>query len=219
LQARRLIVSLTSIPPRFGGLGARLEELLAQRPDALCLTIPNQYARFPDWEGALPFLPSGVTLLRGPDHGPASKLVAAAAAFPDADLLICDDDCSYGAGWLAAFRASRAAHPNAAIAASQFDAARIGLPSGRAIVQGFAGVLIRSDWLLPRPPAPLTYVDDIWISASLAARGIQIIASDQARQEVAPHPAPEALQNAQIAGQSRAALNRLAARHFADAFR
>lgn len=219
MQGKPLIVTLTSIPPRFGGLGARLEAILAQRPDALCLTIPDHYARFPDWEGARPALPKGVTLLGGTDHGPASKVVAAAAVFPEADLLICDDDCAYGDGWLDAFRSARQKHPDAAIAASTFDGARLGLRAGRSIVQGFAGALIRAEWLLPLPPAPLTYVDDIWVSAGLAAHGVPVIPAQEARRQVSVRPAPSALQGSMIAGRSRAELNAQAARHFAREFK
>ncbi len=210
----QITVALTSIPPRFDTLAVRLGAILNQRPARLCLTIPDTYRRFPGWDGRLPDLPDGVTLLRGADHGPASKFTTVFAAHPDADVLIADDDCDYGPGWLAAFAAARTAHPKAAIAASCFDSARLGLPAGHVLVQGFAGVMFRPDWLgpdLPCPAPPDCWVDDIWLSAQLARAGVAIRPCQAARTQVSAGPAPASLQNAQIGGKGRAELNRLVA--------
>lgn len=209
-------VCLTSIPPRFDTLPARLGRLLGQRPDRVVLTLPDTYERFPDWDGALPALPAGVTLLRGPDHGPATKFAAARRAFRDADLLLTDDDCDYGPGWIDAFRAARGRHPDSAIAASVFDTARLGLAPGHLIAQGFGGVLLRAEWLPADPPAPpARWVDDIWLSAQLAHRTIVIRPCPEARAKVTAQASPDALQDALIDGQTRAALNREVAHDFA----
>lgn len=214
-----LAVTLTSTPPRFDKLAARLEQLLAQQPDRLLLCLPDHYTRVPKWNGELPALPAGVTLLRGPDHGPASKVIAARAAYPDANLLICDDDCAYGAGWLSAFRAAAATNPSGVFAASSFDSARLGARPGTAIVQGFGGVLLPPGLgLLPLPPRPLNYVDDIWLSASIASAGYPVRKCPKARADVQPQEAPTQLQNAKIDGQDRAALNKAAMQHFREEY-
>lgn len=214
-----ITVALTSTPPRFVDLPKRLEAILSQRPTQLVVTLPRSYRRFPEWDGALPRLPDGVTLLRSEDFGPATKIRAVAKADTDADILIADDDCIYGPGWLEAFRAARAMHPKAAIAASTFDTTRLGLAPGGTIVQGFAGVLLKPNWLLPLGSDDLAcWVDDIWLSASLAAHKVPIVTSAEARKAVLPLKAPYALQNAEIEGSTRAHLNRQVARAYSDMY-
>ncbi|MDF0601536.1 hypothetical protein P1J78_12395 [Psychromarinibacter sp. C21-152] len=208
------VLALTSVPSRFAALGPRLEALLGQRPQALCLTIPRSFERFPDWDGRLPALPAGVTLYRADDAGPATKFLTAFQMYPDRDVLLLDDDCTYGPGLLPAFRAARALHPEAAISASVFDSARLGLPSGYSIVQGFAGLMLRPDRLSPSvltPDAPAQWVDDIWLSAHLALAGIEIVHYAEMRAHTQAHAAPDALQDARLHGMTRAELNRTVA--------
>ena len=168
-----LTISLTSIPPRFAGLGAVLVALLAQ--DAVSevrLTLPRSYPRFPG-PFELPDLPEGVRLARvEQDLGPATKLLPALTQ-TQGPVLICDDDWLYDPGWAAGFLAAARANPGAAIAASSFDAARIGVGSG-VIVQGFAGVLV-TPAMVPDAifdlPDRFRSVDDIWLSGMLAVAG------------------------------------------------
>ncbi len=58
------IISLTTIPSRFAGLGPTLGSLLAQGADQVRLNIPEAYRRFPDWDGTLPSVPAGVSIVR-----------------------------------------------------------------------------------------------------------------------------------------------------------
>lgn len=116
-----LIVTLSSIPPRFSKIGATLQSLLRQTAqiDRIFLYIPNAYRRFPDWDGRLPDVPDCVEIRRTKaDLGPATKVLAAAMEFrgQDVDLLLCDDDRLYPPGWAAGLMKDRAAHPGAAIA-------------------------------------------------------------------------------------------------------
>ncbi|MEL7116919.1 MAG: hypothetical protein AAGP08_15290 [Pseudomonadota bacterium] len=194
----------------------RLASILAQGPERLFLTLPERYARFPDWDGSLPDLPEGVTVLRGPDHGPATKVIEAARHSDR--VIICDDDCDYGAGWLDAFRRAAAEYPDAAIAGSVFDSARLGVQPGGRVVQGFAGVLLQCKWLLPLPPSPLHWVDDIWLSASFAVHRVPVIGIEPARLTLAAHEAPAALQAACFGGRTRAELNAEAVRLFAETY-
>lgn len=96
------VISLTSIPPRFKGLGPTLRSLLHQGADAVRLYIPYAYQRFPDWDGSLPVVPNGVTICRTAlDLGPATKVLPAARDLRglDAQILFCDDDCICDEGW------------------------------------------------------------------------------------------------------------------------
>ncbi len=103
----RLIVSLTSYPPRFATLHLTLRCLLDQtvRPDAVVLWVD---------EGAIAQLPGPVLSLRdaglaieaGPDVGSYGKIVSALQADPAAFIVTADDDAYYPADWLAALVAS-----------------------------------------------------------------------------------------------------------------
>ncbi|MDO8837369.1 MAG: glycosyltransferase family 2 protein [Parvibaculum sp.] len=96
------IISLTSIPSRFDGLGPILESLVAQNVDEVRLYIPNRYLRFADWNGSLPDVPEGVTICRTEDDlGLATKILPACRDFwgQDAQILFCDDDCLVEKGW------------------------------------------------------------------------------------------------------------------------
>ncbi|MGB0493965.1 MAG: glycosyltransferase family 2 protein, partial [Paracoccaceae bacterium] len=69
----KLIISLTTVPPRFPYIGENLRGLLRQNAeiDAINLYIPKQYKRFSYKEYELPILPEGVNLRIVPqDYGP-----------------------------------------------------------------------------------------------------------------------------------------------------
>jgi hypothetical protein len=116
----RYVVSLSSIPPRFGKLGPALASLLNQsiRPLAVELWLPMSYRRFPDWDGRLPDVPEGVTIRRcETDFGPATKVLPAARAWrgTGVELLFCDDDHFFCADWAEQMQAVRSEHPDAAL--------------------------------------------------------------------------------------------------------
>lgn len=126
-----LIVSLSSIPPRFDKLGPTLDCLLRQtaKIDRIIVYIPAQYRRFPDWDRVLPEVPEGVEIHRcEADLGPATKVLYAAREFrgQDIDILLCDDDRRYKPHWAKAFVDARADHPDACIAIAGFEADRYG---------------------------------------------------------------------------------------------
>ncbi len=126
-----LIVSLSSIPSRFGLLEPTLNCLLRQsaRPDRILLHIPRRYRRFPDWDGRLPEVPPGVEIVRvEEDLGPATKVLFAAQAHrgQDVDILLCDDDRRYKPHWAQTFVDARPAHPDACLAIAGFEANRYG---------------------------------------------------------------------------------------------
>lgn len=132
----RHVISLSTIPPRFGAIGPTLQSLLAQqsRPEAVQLYIPQAYRRFPQWGGALPSVPEGVTIVRAEaDLGPATKILPAARAWhgQEVELLYGDDDQFYPPDWAASFLKLCLAHPGAAVcgAATSLDRIAPGLPS------------------------------------------------------------------------------------------
>lgn len=139
------IVSLSSIPPRFGQLGPVLESLLAQRPrvDAVQLHVPRRYRRFPDYDGTPPSVPDGVTLVRpDEDLGPASKVLFAARALrgTDTQILFCDDDKLFSPDWGARLFDEQAARPDMCVALAgkhlPKDIARTNPRTPRAVLGG-----------------------------------------------------------------------------------
>jgi len=119
-----LIISLSSTPARFAKIGPTLETLAAQCADMVCLYVPQDYRRFPDWDGTLPDVPGGVKIRRcAKDLGPATKILPAAKEFAgqDVDLLYADDDQIYADGWARSFLTLQDQHPGAVICQSGWD--------------------------------------------------------------------------------------------------
>ena len=117
----KVVISLTSVPPRFAGLNACLLSLLGQsaKIDEINLYLPRAYRRFPG-AFAVPRVPSGVQIkFVEHDLGPATKVLPAVADNADTDALIlfCDDDKIYHKDWAKALIESAEAHPDCAIAA------------------------------------------------------------------------------------------------------
>lgn len=115
------IITLTTIPPRFDSIGPTLMSLLQQdRPaDEIQLYIPHSYRRFPDYDGRLPEVPNGITIVRPQDDfGPASKVLHAVRAYrgKPVEILFCDDDRHYRPDWSGVFFDARREVPDAAIA-------------------------------------------------------------------------------------------------------
>lgn len=111
-----LVISLSSVPPRFDKIGPTLQSLLAQTAevDRILLYIPRSYRRFPDWDGRLPDVPKGVAIRRiDHDFGPATKALGAVREFHgrDCDILFCDDDRLYAPDWAQRFVDLKARHP------------------------------------------------------------------------------------------------------------
>ena len=208
---------MTSVPPRFERLGPVLRALLAQEPgpEAVYLCLPEQYERFP---GAFdtPDMPEGVTVLRcGLDIGPGMKLLGALGEVTAPRLIYCDDDWVPGPGWAAALLAAQG--PGEAVTGQGFGVERLGrvlqaMTGCCDIAQGFSGVLVEPRWfdgLTPPEGAALRAVDDIWLSAHLAAKGVPIRVADAARGVMRPaFDDAHGLQDAEVGGIGRAEANR-----------
>ena len=121
------LITLSSIPPRFGLIGPTLEALVAQSGvDGVELYLPHSYRRFPDWDGTLPAVPAGITIRRcDTDYGPATKVLCAAHRYrgQDVRLLFCDDDRDYRPGWARGLLAEADRYPDRAVALAGWDIA------------------------------------------------------------------------------------------------
>lgn len=119
-----IIISLSSIPPRFDKIGQTLESLLDQsvKADEIRLYIPKTYDRFPDYDGHLPEVPEGVTIYQpNEDYGPASKAlhcIKDTTLDPDTKIMFCDDDEIYDHNWVANFVEHSEEYPDCALCGS-----------------------------------------------------------------------------------------------------
>ncbi|MGH1445740.1 MAG: glycosyltransferase family 2 protein [Cognatishimia sp.] len=93
----KVIVSLSTIPPRFEMLGATLTSILRQNTkiDEIRVNIPKTYRRFPEHNFSLPEVPEGVRIaVCDEDYGPATKILPTLMEYHDQDaqIIFCDDD-------------------------------------------------------------------------------------------------------------------------------
>ena len=115
------IISLSTIPPRFDRLAPTLKSLVEQSGtiDEIRLYIPKRYRRFPDYDGSLPSVPDGITIVRPDDDmGPASKVLFAARELrgKNARILFCDDDKAFSPNWATQLFAAQDERPGECVA-------------------------------------------------------------------------------------------------------
>lgn len=116
----RLVISLTSVPPRFAYVQECLRSLLVQTADvaAVNLYIPRGYKRFSYAESDIPVLPKGVNLrVIDEDLGPATKILPACREYQGQDvcILYCDDDKIYDREWAQRFLDASKERPDSVI--------------------------------------------------------------------------------------------------------
>lgn len=126
-----LIVSLSTIPPRFHLLGATLKSIRAQniRIDAIEVYIPKTYRRFPEHAYTRPDVPDGIDIVTiEHDLGPATKILPAARAYRGRaiEILFCDDDRICAPDWASKFLDKRRERPDDCIVNSGWDITRLG---------------------------------------------------------------------------------------------
>ncbi len=194
-RPERIVVTLTTVPERLPLIAPVLRSLLDQTEpaDAVVLFVPWHSRRtglaYPD---PLRFVPRGIEIMRCEDHGPATKVIPALAAYPDAHLVVADDDVIYPAGLVASLLAASRAHPGAAIGARGWTVEPgidprayrhvfgTGIDACRPvdILLGTWGYLLPPGSLGAAPaafegqPDGMRWVDDVWIAGHLARRGV-----------------------------------------------
>lgn len=119
----KIVVSLSTIPPRFNEVGAALRCILNQnrRADEIHLYIPQQYRRFPEHAFCLPAVPEGVSIkVVEDDLGPATKILPCAKAHwgTNTRIVYCDDDRLPPKNWLGALLAASERRPDDAVVSS-----------------------------------------------------------------------------------------------------
>ena len=102
---QKVILSLSTIPPRFGMLGLSLSSLLNQsrKADEIHVYIPKVYRRFPEHNFFKPDVPDGVKIkVVDFDYGPATKILPCALEYRGTNTRIIygDDDRFADTSWL-----------------------------------------------------------------------------------------------------------------------
>ena len=133
----KVVVSLSTIPPRFRDLGETINCLLDQEylADEIQVYIPKTYRRFPQHSFTLPELPlaDGRVVIKvvEKDLGPATKVLYCAKAHwgTRTRIVYCDDDRIPAPNWLKSFVNAAKENPNYAIVAHGFHLGKNGLNS------------------------------------------------------------------------------------------
>ena len=125
-QRSQVVVSLSTIPPRFPFIGETLQSLLNQsiKPDKIELWIPKSYRRFPDHVFCLPDVPDGVTIeTTDDDLGPATKVLPSVQKYrgTDTQIVYVDDDQNYWKDFLKSCLEAAVTRPDECIAAIGHD--------------------------------------------------------------------------------------------------
>ena len=193
-RPERLVVTLTTVPERMDRLAPVFRSLLDQTvaADRIILARPEVSRRsgqpYPRLDPPFP----GVDVLDTTDEGPATKLLPALLAEPEAAIIVVDDDVIYPADFLEQMLAWHRRLPGAAIGwrgwrivpgahPKRFPhifATALAAPEPVDILLGTWGYLV--------PPgafdaavhdfsghAPgIRFVDDVWFAGHLAKRGV-----------------------------------------------
>jgi hypothetical protein len=193
-RVERIVVTLTSIADRAGTIAPALRSLLDQTipADRVILAWPTHSLRTGLPNPELLNLPEGIEVLRCDDLGPATKLLPALVAEPDALLIVVDDDVIYPVDFIETLISAHRLSREAAVGyrgwrlegdrdpkdLDHVFATALVKPEEVDILFGTWGYLIPpgaldeavqqfSGW-----PAELRWVDDVWVSGHLARRGV-----------------------------------------------
>ncbi len=240
-RPERLVVTLTTTPARARHVGPALRSLIDQTvaADRIVLALPSVSRRdgafYPD--PAELGLPRGVEVLACDDEGPATKILPALRAEPDACLVVVDDDVVYPREFLATLLAAHQADRSVAfgwrgvrleegvrfVDLAHVFASGVREPVAVDVLFGTWGYLVPPGALdgavhdFAGWPEAVRNVDDVWISGHLARRGV-------ARRVVAAGMFPietfATLRGSLTGGINRSGENdRIAVEAFADDFR
>lgn len=129
---QKIILSLSTIPPRFGMLGKSLNSLINQkrRADEIHIYIPKIYRRFPEHNFCIPDVPEGVRIkIIDHDYGPATKVLPCAQAYRGTNTRIIygDDDRFADTSWLECIVQSSKERPEDVIVSSGMTLQNYGL--------------------------------------------------------------------------------------------
>lgn len=191
----RVVVTLTTTAARAHGLRPVIASLLDQteQPDRIVLALPRRSlsgAPYPDI--ATLNLPAGVETIECDDIGPATKLLPALRAEPDAVLIVVDDDVIYPDRFVETLLRAHRENRQAAFGyrgvclmpgtpfreLDHVFASGVSAETKVDVLFGTWGYLVPPGALgdavhdLAAAPEGVRWVDDVWISGHLARAGV-----------------------------------------------
>ena len=194
VRLERVVVTLTTVPDRVTLILPAVRSLLDQTwaADRIILAWPRHSIRSGVPYPPPPPLPEGVEILHCEDQGPATKLLPALRAEPDAILIVADDDVIYPEDFIETLVRAHRKEPTAALGwrgwkleqgrdPRELDhvfATAVETSEKVDILLGTWGYLVPPHVLgedihsFENWPKEVRWVDDIWISGHLARRGV-----------------------------------------------
>ena len=204
-----IVVSLTTIPSRIGEVRDTLNTLIHQtlRPEHIFLNVPSVSNRekgtkykIPDWLKEMEN-DGFVTLISGPDYGPATKLIPTVKRLHEEQpgtnhlILVVDDDTHYPPRLLETLVEWHKRLPNAALSLRGWvmkDSKRyldimssyliFGnealFPHPTTVLTANCGYLVQSDhfddnlWNYEGVPDGAKWMDDVWINGHLSRKSV-----------------------------------------------
>jgi hypothetical protein len=186
----KVVVSLTSTPPRFQYLGPVLEALARQACHEVWLNVPRKYGRWPDWDGTTgvpePMDPKIHVNRDCEDFGPATKFIGPALHLGPEDLIVyVDDDTIYDDRLVTNLLKWHRLDPASAWGLSGFNFEQYfqgkyprqhGQPVD--VLEGYGAVLVRAGWIQQALPEfkellEVTWHDDMILCNLLEKAGIK----------------------------------------------
>ncbi len=193
-RPERVIVSLTTVPDRIPHLLPALRSLRDQSwpADRVLLAWPRHSIRNGVAYPAPPELPAWVEILSCEDQGPATKLLPALLAEPDALIVVVDDDVIYPYDFIETLLSAWRQSPNAVVGwrGWKFEgnvdprhldhvfATAVTKPQDVHVLMGTWGYLVPARLLnadvheFDSWPPEVRWCDDVWICGHLARAGI-----------------------------------------------
>jgi hypothetical protein len=187
----KVIVSLTSTPPRLSLLGPVLTALSTQTCHEIWVNIPKKYNRWPDWDGDIPgFLyemgPKIVINRECEDMGPGTKYLGSAPHLqPDDLIIIVDDDTLYDPflvkNLLKWYRTdTKSAWGLSGFTFENYFRGHFPRQHGVALdlIEGYGGIIVKADWIQKFSSEFLElleearFADDVILSNLLEKQGV-----------------------------------------------
>lgn len=187
----KVIVSLTSTPPRLAHLAPVLETLLGQACHEVWINIPRRYDRWPEWDGVVPDYiynlgPKLVVNRDCLDQGPGTKYLGSVHKLLPEDLVIyVDDDTLYDQRLVMNLLKWHKTDSKSAWGLSGFNLGdyfkgHFPRQHGQTIdvVEGYGGVIVKAEWIqkireeFNELITEARFADDIIISNLFAKHGI-----------------------------------------------
>lgn len=185
----KVVVSLTSTPPRFAHLGPVLESLCRQACHEVWLNVPRKYGRWPEWDGATgvpePLNPKVHINRDCEDLGPGTKFIGPALRLDPEDLIVyLDDDTVYDERLVTNLLKWHRVDPGSAWGLSgfcfdQYFKGQYPRQHGQPVdvLEGYGAVLVKAGWIQKALPEfkellEVTWHDDMILCNLLEKMGV-----------------------------------------------